>query len=54
MVLIEGEAGIGKSRLTREVANDAQVRALPLLIADCYEFKRAIAFQPVNMPIALV
>ena len=46
-VLIEGEAGIGKSRLMHEVASHARSCSLPLLITHCYEIERAIAYQPV-------
>ncbi|MDO8770339.1 MAG: AAA family ATPase, partial [Burkholderiaceae bacterium] len=47
VVLIEGEAGIGKSRLMMEVARYARQRALPTLVTSCYEIERAIAYQPV-------
>ncbi len=47
VVLIEGEAGIGKSRLMTEVAAYAQQRALPVLATNCYEIERAMAYQPV-------
>ena len=47
VVLIEGEAGIGKSRLMAEVACYASQRALPVLSTNCYEIERAIAYQPV-------
>lgn len=47
VVLIEGEAGIGKSRLMFEVACYARQRALPVLVTNCYEIERAIAYQPV-------
>jgi tetratricopeptide (TPR) repeat protein/transcriptional regulator with XRE-family HTH domain len=46
-VLIEGEPGIGKSRLLREVARYAQAQALPTLASNCYEIERAIPYQPV-------
>ena len=47
VLLIEGEAGIGKSRLMHEVACYAQQRALPILLTNCYEIERSIAYQPV-------
>jgi tetratricopeptide (TPR) repeat protein/transcriptional regulator with XRE-family HTH domain len=47
LVLIEGEAGIGKSRLMAEMAAYAQQRGLRLLVTHCYEIERAIAYQPV-------
>ncbi|MEI8171232.1 MAG: AAA family ATPase, partial [Rhodoferax sp.] len=47
VVLIEGEAGIGKSRLMSEVAAYVQQRAMPMLVTNCYEIERAIAYQPV-------
>ncbi len=45
VVLIEGEAGIGKSRLMTEVACYARQQVLPLLVTNCYEIERAIAYQ---------
>ncbi|MHB1199599.1 MAG: AAA family ATPase [Polaromonas sp.] len=47
VLLIEGEAGIGKSRLMAEVACYARQRALPVLLTNCYEIERAIAYQAV-------
>ncbi len=46
-VLIEGEPGIGKSRLMREAARYAEARGLPTLATNCYEIERAIPYQPV-------
>lgn len=46
-VLIEGEPGIGKSRLLREVARHAQDRGVPTLATKCYEIERAMAYQSV-------
>ena len=46
-VLVEGEPGIGKTRLLRELLHDAQARGLPLLATKCYEIERAMPYQPV-------
>ncbi|GAB4169425.1 MAG: hypothetical protein Fur0039_08220 [Rhodocyclaceae bacterium] len=46
-VLIEGEPGIGKSRLLREVARYAYARNLPTAATNCYEIERAMPYQPV-------
>ena len=46
-VLIEGEPGIGKSRLLREVAGYAHAQGLPVLTTNCYEIERATPYQPV-------
>ncbi len=46
-VLIEGEPGIGKSRLLREVARYAHAQDLPTLATNCYEIDRAMPYQPV-------
>jgi tetratricopeptide (TPR) repeat protein/transcriptional regulator with XRE-family HTH domain len=46
-VLIEGEPGIGKSRLMREVARYAGAQGLPTLATNCYEIERAMPYQPV-------
>jgi tetratricopeptide (TPR) repeat protein/transcriptional regulator with XRE-family HTH domain len=47
IVLIEGEPGIGKSRLMREVTCYADGLGLPVLTTSCYEIDRAVPFQPV-------
>ncbi len=46
-VLIEGEPGIGKSRLLREVARYAQARGFPTLATNCYEIECATPYRPV-------
>ena len=46
-VLIEGEPGIGKSRLMREVARHANAHNLLVLATNCYEIERAMPYQPV-------
>jgi tetratricopeptide (TPR) repeat protein/transcriptional regulator with XRE-family HTH domain len=46
-VLIEGEPGIGKSRLMREIARYAESRGLPTLGTNCYEIDRSMPYQPV-------
>jgi len=46
-VLIEGEPGIGKSRLMREVARYGVGLGLPTLATNCYEIERAMPYQPV-------
>jgi predicted ATPase len=46
-VLIEGEPGIGKSRLLREVGRYAHTPDLPVLATNCYEIERAMRYQPV-------
>jgi len=47
-VLIEGEPGIGKSRLMREVARYGVGLGLPTLVTNCYEMERAMPYQPVS------
>ncbi len=50
-VLVEGEPGIGKSRLLCELARYVQPQDMPTFTANCYEIERATPYQPV---IALV
>ncbi len=47
IVLIEGEPGIGKSRLMREIGRYAEAQGLQVLATNCYEIERAIPYQPV-------
>ncbi len=46
-VLIEGEPGIGKSRLLREVAGLAGTRQVSTLMTNCYEIERDTPYQPI-------
>jgi transcriptional regulator with XRE-family HTH domain/tetratricopeptide (TPR) repeat protein len=46
-VLIEGEPGIGKSRLIREIVRHAESLGLSTIATNCYEIERAIPYQPV-------
>jgi tetratricopeptide (TPR) repeat protein/transcriptional regulator with XRE-family HTH domain len=46
-VLIEGEPGIGKSRLIREITRYANAQDLPTLATNCFEIERAMPYQPV-------
>jgi tetratricopeptide (TPR) repeat protein/transcriptional regulator with XRE-family HTH domain len=47
VVLLEGEPGIGKSRLMQEVAAYGAAQDLRTLATHCYEIERAMAYQPV-------
>jgi len=47
VALIEGEPGIGKSRLAREVARQARARGVATLATNCYEIEAAMPYQPV-------
>jgi transcriptional regulator with XRE-family HTH domain len=47
VVLVEGEPGIGKSRLMHELAGYARGRGLRTLATRCYEIERAMPYQPV-------
>jgi tetratricopeptide (TPR) repeat protein len=46
MVLINGEAGIGKSRLVREVQRDVVSQGGTVLIGNCYEETQSIPYYP--------
>jgi tetratricopeptide (TPR) repeat protein/transcriptional regulator with XRE-family HTH domain len=47
VVLLEGEPGIGKSRLMRELEQYSRARGLCTLATNCYEIERAMPYQPV-------
>jgi DNA-binding SARP family transcriptional activator len=46
VLLIEGPAGIGKTRLTRELVARAQRRGFPALFGSAYEMEGSIAYGP--------
>jgi DNA-binding SARP family transcriptional activator len=45
-VLISGEAGVGKTRLVEELAKRLRWEGARVLCGRCYEFERALPFQP--------
>jgi len=47
LVLISGEAGVGKTRLVEEFAHQLRWQGLRVLWGRCYEFERALPYQPV-------
>jgi transcriptional regulator with XRE-family HTH domain/tetratricopeptide (TPR) repeat protein len=47
LVLIEGEAGIGKSRLIQEALAAADRRGLGTLLVGCYQVEQAMPYHPV-------
>lgn len=47
LLLIGGEAGVGKSRLLHEIAAHARRRGARVLWGRCYEFEHASPYQPV-------
>jgi DNA-binding SARP family transcriptional activator len=47
VVLLEGEPGIGKSRLVEEAGRFAQDQGLRLLFTKCYQLEQVMPYQPV-------
>jgi predicted ATPase len=47
LVLINGEVGVGKTRLVKEVAHRLRWRGVRVLWGRCYEFERVVPYQPV-------
>lgn len=47
VVLLEGEPGIGKSRLLHETLTYARRQEMLVLATDCYQVEQAIPYQPV-------
>jgi tetratricopeptide (TPR) repeat protein len=46
MVLIEGEPGIGKTRLTQELSTEADARAMQVLVGHCSEAEGSLPYLP--------
>jgi ABC-type oligopeptide transport system substrate-binding subunit/DNA-binding SARP family transcriptional activator len=47
LVLISGEAGVGKSRLVEEFSKQKRWQGVEVLYGRCYEFERMLPYQPV-------
>lgn len=47
VILIEGEPGIGKSRLVEEVVRTAQTQGVVVLLSKCYEIEQRVPYQTV-------
>jgi tetratricopeptide (TPR) repeat protein len=46
LFLISGEAGVGKTRLVKEVAIEAEGRGMALMVGHCSEYDEAVAYLP--------
>ena len=47
VVLVEGEAGIGKSRLVQETLGHARQHGLTTLVTNCYQIEQTMPYQPI-------
>ncbi len=47
LVLMSGEAGVGKSLIAEECANRLRAQGVRVLWGNCYEYGRALPYQPV-------
>ncbi|MGQ9492612.1 MAG: ABC transporter substrate-binding protein [Anaerolineae bacterium] len=47
LVLVEGEAGVGKTRLVQELANRLHLQGVRVLWGRCYEFEHHLPYQPI-------
>ncbi len=47
LIILEGEAGIGKTRLAEEFLADAQAKGANVIAAQCYEGETQLAFGPI-------
>jgi ABC-type oligopeptide transport system substrate-binding subunit/DNA-binding SARP family transcriptional activator len=48
LVIISGEAGVGKTRLVEEFADHLRWQGIRVLWGRCYEFERILPYQPVG------
>ena len=48
LALVEGEAGVGKTRLVEEVARYAEAQGAMVLRGRCYEFGGGVPYQPIG------
>lgn len=48
LVLLPGEAGVGKTRLVEELADHLRWQGVRVLWGRCYEFERLLPYQPVS------
>ncbi len=48
LALVEGEAGVGKTRLVEEVIGYAELRGAAALRGRCYEFGGGVPYQPIG------
>ena len=47
LALVEGEAGVGKTRLVEEVIRYAEAQGATVLRGHCYEFGSGVPYQPI-------
>jgi predicted ATPase len=58
LLLLSGEAGVGKTRLVQELADQLRWQGIHVVQGRCYEFERLLPYQPVvealhSLPLAL-
>ncbi len=54
LILVHGEAGMGKTRLVEEAANHLRWQGVRVLWGRCYEFERLLPYQPVGEALQMV
>jgi DNA-binding SARP family transcriptional activator/Tfp pilus assembly protein PilF len=47
LILVSGEAGVGKTQLVKWFAGHLQHEGIPILWGRCYEFERLLPYQPI-------